>query len=50
MTIRQLAFSDKKVVVYHSSSGLYVNTSNELVGFRVLNTTTPVLGPIIPPP
>ena len=50
ITVKQLAFSDRGVVVYHSSSGYFATTSNELTGFRILNTSTSILGPIIPPP
>jgi hypothetical protein len=50
ISIHQLAFSDRSVIVHHSSSGYYVSNASELALFRVLNTSTSVLGPIIPPP
>jgi hypothetical protein len=50
VSITQLAFSDRSVVVHHSSSGYFYSVSTELVHLRILNTSTSPLGPIIAPP
>lgn len=50
ISICQLAFSDKTILVNHSSSGYYCNVSSEMAHLRILNTSTSPLGPIIPPP
>lgn len=50
LSVHQLAFSDRAIVVHHSSTGYYASTVSELAGLRTLNTSSTILGPIIPPP
>ena len=50
LSLGQLSFTDRTIFISHSSTAYNANTYLELACLRVPNTSTTVLGPIIPPP